>query len=41
MGPMVPENILCWQKENREGRKGGKKERKEGKEGKGRTEKKE
>jgi hypothetical protein len=28
MGPLVPENILCWQKEKREGRKGGK-ERKE------------
>jgi hypothetical protein len=29
MGPMVPENILCWQKEKRgKERKGGKKEKK-------------
>ena len=36
MGPLVPENFLCWQKEKREGRKRGKerKERKERKEGK-------
>jgi hypothetical protein len=28
-GPLVPENILCWQKEKREGEKGEKKEKKE------------
>ena len=38
MGPMVPENILCWQKEKREGRKR-EKEGKERKEGKGKKEK--
>jgi F0F1-type ATP synthase assembly protein I len=42
MGPMVPENILCWQKEKREGRKREKerKGKKERKEGKGKKEKK-
>jgi hypothetical protein len=37
---MVPENILCWQKEKREGRKRGK-ERKERKKRRKRKEKKE
>jgi hypothetical protein len=40
MGPLVPENFLCWQKEKRKGRTRGKerkegKERKDGKERKG------
>ena len=28
MGPLVPENFLCWQKEKREGRKRGKERKK-------------
>jgi riboflavin synthase alpha subunit len=36
MGPMVPENTLCWQKEKREGRK----REKEGKERKKRKDRK-
>ena len=38
MGPMVPENILCWQKEKREGRK--RKKEKERKKRRKRKEKK-
>ena len=44
MGPVVPENFLCWQKEKREGRKVGKKEKKgkkQKKEGKKKNRKKE
>jgi ribosomal protein L32E len=32
MGPLVPENFLCWQKEKREGKKWGKKKKNERKE---------